>query len=407
MRQPAQTATSQRQFRSSSGSSLVTGDIMARVSAVKPPSAAATWGKFDHTILVLQGGGALGAYQAGVFTGLDEAGVAPDWIAGVSIGAINAALIAGNPPEHRVKRLSEFWERVSARSLFVPPPALPQVRPMFNLMSAASAFTFGVPGFFTPRVPPPFMALEGSPGALSFYDTQPLKATLEELVDFDLINRQAVRLSLGAVNVRSGQSMYFDNKKMRLGPEHVMASGALPPGFPPVNVDGDWYWDGGISSNTPLWYVVDENYRLGALVLQVDVFSAAGNMPANIQQVQERSKDIQYASKSRFNVTRLTEIEELRGALHRVLDKLPPELLADPDVKRLAEISERGAVALVHFINRHDTKSSDYKDCEFSRATVTELWEFGYGDACKSLASDQWQSATNLGNGVRVYDLTA
>ncbi|WP_079500818.1 patatin-like phospholipase family protein [Paraburkholderia hospita] len=363
-------------------------------------------GTFDHTVLVLQGGGALGAYQAGVYAGLAEVGVAPDWIAGVSIGAINAALIAGNPPERGVERLREFWERMSAQASFMPPASLDPMRPLFNFLSAASAVTFGVPGFFAPRMPPPFMVADGSMAALSYYDTKPLRTTLEELVDFDRINRKEVRLSLGAVSVRSGNSVYFDNWKMRIGPEHVLASGALPPGFPPVEVDGELYWDGGIASNTPLWYVADEDYRMSALILQVDVFSGAGELPQNLHQVAERAKDIQYASKTRFNSTRIKELEELRASLRRVLDKLPPAIQSDADVQRLTAASTRGAVALVHFINRHNTRSCDFKDYEFSRATVTELWEGGHSDVRCSIAHPQWRNAMELAHGIHVYDLT-
>ncbi|MGV2291728.1 patatin-like phospholipase family protein [Trinickia sp. YCB016] len=362
--------------------------------------------KFDRRVLVLQGGGALGAYQAGVFEGAAALGFAPDWVAGISIGAINASLIAGNPPERRVERLREFWERASARSAFMPPAALDPMRQYFNALSAASAVALGVPGFFVPRVMPPFMAHPGDPSSLSFYDTQPLKSTLEELVDFDLINSKRVRLSLGTVNVRSGASVYFDNTKTKIGPEHVMASGALPPGFPPIHIDGEWYWDGGISSNTPLWYVVDENYRQGALVLQIDVFSGAGELPQNMQQVQERMKDIQYASKSRFGSARIKEIEDMRGSLRRVLEKLPAELRSDPDVQRLTEVSTRGAVALVHFTNRHNTHSSDFKDYEFSRATMTELWEGGLSDVRGAIEREEWHNVVELAEGIRIFDFT-
>lgn len=375
----------------------------------KSPSSKApvNWGRFDHKVLVLQGGGALGAYEAGVYEGLAAAGLVPNWVVGVSIGAINASLIAGNPPERGVQRLREFWERASALVSFTPPTSLEPIRPLFNALSAASTVAFGVPGFFSPRFPPPFMAIEGSRGALSFYDTQPLKATLEELVDFDLINRDGVRLSLGAVNICTGESVYFDNTKSRIGPEHVMASGALPPGFPPVNIDGQWYWDGGISSNTPLWYVVDEDDRASAVIVQVDVFSGTGELPHNLQQVQERMKDLQYASKSRSSATRVKEQEELRASLRRVLDMLPKEARSDPDVERLAAVSKRGEVALVHFINRHNTRSSDFKDYEFSRATVTALWEGGLGDVRSAIDRQAWRDAVELARGINVYDLTA
>ena len=379
---------------------------MANARKKKQSRAPSRWGNHDHKVFVLQGGGALGAYQAGVYAGLAESGEAPDWIAGVSIGAINAALIAGNPPERRVARLREFWEGVSSRSPFVPPSLLDPMRTMLNRASAASAMAFGVPGFFVPRFPPPFMAPDGSTGALSYYDTAPLKATLEELADFDLINEQQVRLSLGAVNVRTGNSVYFDNTKTQIRPEHVLASGALPPGFPPVEIDGEIYWDGGIVSNTPLWYVLDEDFRMDALIFQVDVFSATAEPPKNLSQVQERAKDIQYSSKTRFNTSRLKEIEELRGALRRLLKKLPKTLLSDPDVQRLSAVSTRGPITLVHFINRHNTGSLDFKDYEFSRATVTDLWEGGHNDVRRSIANPDWHRVTELAEGIRVFDLS-
>jgi NTE family protein len=380
--------------------------LMRKEREANHPDTHSSWGKFDHTVMVLQGGGALGAYQAGVYAGLAEAEIAPDWIAGVSIGAINAALIAGNPAQRRVERLREFWQRISAHAPFMPPLPLDPMRPLLNFMSAASSVAFGVPGFFTPRATGPFAAPQASIETLSLYDTYPLRQTLKELVDFELINQHAVRLSLGAVNVQSGNSVYFDNTKTEIGPEHVMASGALPPGFPAVQIAGQWYWDGGIACNSPLWYVLDEDFRMSALILQVDVFSGAGALPTNLSDVQERCKDIQYASKTRFNTTRISEIEALRNSLRRVLDKLPDSFQTDPDVQKLDAISTRGAVALVHFINRHNTRSSNFKDYEFSRATVMELWDFGYRDAHKSLSDPRWREATDLGNGVNVYDLT-
>lgn len=380
---------------------------MANAGKAKTVKDKSGWGDHDHKVLLLQGGGALGAYQAGVYTGLAEAGELPDWIAGVSIGAINAALIAGNVPERRVARLREFWERVSSRSAVMLPSSFDSLRPMLNRASAGSSMMFGIPGFFTPRFPPPQLAPEGSAGALSYYDTTPLKATLEELVDFDLINQQRVRLSLGAVDVRSGASVYFDNTKITIRPEHVMASGALPPGFPPVEIDGEIYWDGGIVSNTPLWYVHDEAPRMNALIFQVDLFSAAAAAPQNLAQAQERAKDIQYSSKARFNITRLKEMEELRASLRRLLGKLPKSALSDPDVQQLSAVSKRGMVTLVHFVNRHNTRSLDFKDYEFSRATMTDLWKGGYDDVRRSIANPDSYRLTDLAEGIRVFDFTA
>ena len=379
---------------------------MTNARGAKPSRVSSRWGDHDHKVFLLQGGGALGAYQAGVYAGLAETGEAPDWIAGVSIGGINAALIAGNVPERRVARLREFWERVSSRSPVVLPSSFDSMRPMFNRASAASAMMLGIPGFYTPRFPPPSMVPDGSAGALSYYDTAPLKATLEELVDFDLINQQRVRLSLGAVNVRTGTSVYFDNTKTRIRPEHVMASGALPPGFPPVEIDGEIYWDGGIVSNTPMWYVLDEDPRMDALFFQVDLFSAAAPAPQNLSQVQERAKDIQYSSKARNNIARLKEVEELRASLRRLLGKLPKEALSDPDVQKLSAVSTRGSITLVRFVNRHNTRSLDFKDYEFSRATMIELWEGGENDVRRSIENPDMHRPTDLTQGIRVFDLT-
>ena len=209
-------------------------------------------------VLVLQGGGALGSYQAGAYDALCTHEFDPTWVAGISIGAINAAIIAGNPKEQRVARLKEFWELVSSPVLWRPIVKGDQTRSAFNEASAAWIAAFGVPGFFTPRVPPAPLWPRGTPQAISYYDTAPLRETLTRLVDFDLVNEKHVRLSVGAVNVRTGNFAYFDNANEKIGPEHIMASGALPPGFPPVEIDGEHYWDGGLVSNTPLDYVLDQ-----------------------------------------------------------------------------------------------------------------------------------------------------
>ena len=363
--------------------------------------------KHDHTVLVLQGGGALGAYQAGVYEGMAECGFAPDWITGVSIGAINAALIAGNPPERRLERLHEFWDRVSAGMPMEAPALFDSWRSTLNWLSAATAATFGVPGFFVPRVPPAFLARDGTPEALSIYDTSPLKKTLEELVDFALVNReQGVRLSVGAVNVHTGNSIYFDSQEQKLGVEHVMASGALPPGFPAVVIDGEHYWDGGIVSNSPLWYVLDDAPRMSAMIVQVDLFSASGELPVNLDQVQERAKDIQYSSKTRFNTKRIQELEVFRHALGRLMKKMPPKLQNDPDYKLLQPMyKHRREITIAHLINRRFGHSTNAKDFEFSRMTVRQLWEAGLEDVRRTVANREWLKACELISGVRVFDL--
>jgi NTE family protein len=373
-----------------------------------PPAATRELRSFaahEHRILLLQGGGALGAYHGGVYEGAAEVGFSPDWVVGISIGAINAALIAGNPPERRVDRLAEFWDRVSSQAPFVLPETLDFARPAMNRMAAASALFLGIPGFFVPRMPPPQFAPEGTLAALSYYDTEPLRATLDELVDFDLINsgKGKVRLSLGAVNACTGESVYFDSATRRISASHVMASGALPPGFPPVEVDGEYYFDGGIMSNTPAKYVA-QDFRMNALIVQVDLFSGAGRMPENLNQVQERVKDIQFQSKARYSFDEIRKLETMRSTLAAVLAKMPASLRSDPQVKKLESISHRGPMTVIRLINRRDTKSLDFKDYEFSRATVNDLWLAGHDDVRRVLESPDSCRVSDLGNGVRVFD---
>jgi NTE family protein len=367
--------------------------------------AATDFRSHEHRILLLQGGGALGAYHGGVYTGIADVGFVPDWVVGISIGAINAALIVGNAPERRVERLHEFWNRVSAHAPFVLPAAMDFARPMMNKMAAASAMFFGIPGFYAPRMPAPQFAPEGTLAAMSYYDTEPLRATLDELVDFDRINSGDIRLSLGVVNARTGESVYFDSTTHKLTASHVMASGALPPGFPPVEIDGEYYFDGGIMSNTPLQYVA-KDFRTNALIVAVDLFSGLGELPTNVAQVQERVKDISFQSKTRFSYDQIRQIEAMRSTLASVLGKLPASLRSDPEVKKLEAISRRGPLSLVHLVNRCDTKSSDFKDYEFSRATVDQLWQAGHDDVQKVLTQPEACRITDLGNGVRVFDLS-
>lgn len=362
----------------------------------------------DHTVLVLQGGGALGAYQAGVYEGMAEQGLAPDWVTGVSIGAINGALIAGNPVEHRLERLREFWNRVSSGLPWNPLAQLTPLRAGLNRFNALAAAMFGVPGFFSPRIPPALFAPDATPAALSLYDTSPLRRTLGELVDFDFLNReQRVRLSVGSVNVHTGNSLYFDNRERKLVVEHIMASGSLPPGFPPVMIDGEHYWDGGIVSNSPLWHVMDDSPNLNALIVQVDLFSARGELPVNLDQVLEREKDIRYSSKTRSNTRRVQEIAKLRTALGRLMEKLPSALHDDPDYKLLeAELGQKRQVTIAHLINRRFAHSANSKDYEFSRATVRELWQAGLDDMRRTCAHRDWLKATEVDYGVRVVDLS-
>jgi NTE family protein len=365
--------------------------------------------KYDFTILVLQGGGALGAYQAGVFEGLAEAGFTPNWIAGVSIGAVNAALIAGNAPERRVERLREFWNLVTSDLVADPlpeeySPADP-LRRWANRMSAAACAAVGVPGFYTPRIPPAFLAPAGSGEARSVYDTSALASTLEKLVDFHRIDIGPIRLSLGAVDVQTGNSTYFDSLKTPICPRHVMASGALPPAFAPVEIDGRHYWDGGIVSNSPLSYVLDNAPPMRALIVQVDLFSAEGSLPRDLDEVMARRKDIVYSSKTRFNTTRVRELQCLRSSLHRLLAKIPADLRDDADVKALERMCHSTHIDIMHLINRRDGRSASSKDYEFSRASMLWRWNAGLEDVRRSVEHPEWLRRSQLTEGVQVYDL--
>ena len=354
--------------------------------------------------LVLQGGGALGAYQAGVYEVLAARPRQAMWVAGVSIGAINAALIAGNAPERRVERLREFWELVSSG----PGQQLPNgfaPREALNQWSTTAAVTLGIPGFFTPRLPTDFLLGANAP-VLSYYDTTPLRATLERLVDFDRINHKEMRLSVGAVNVRSGNSVYFDNMRQKIGPEHIMASGALPPGFPPVHIDGEDYWDGGIVSNTPLQYVLDEQPRNEPLlVLQVDLFSAKGAMPRTLAEVTARQKDIQYSSRTRMNTDTLAANMNLQQSLAVRLARLPEHLRAEPALADLAAPMSHEPIDIVHLIYRHKPYERDAKDYEFSRIAVEEHWEAGVRDMSTTFEHPEWLNAAAQAGGVTTFDL--
>jgi NTE family protein len=360
----------------------------------------------EQTVLVLQGGGALGAYQAGVYEALADAGHRPDWVSGISVGAINAALIAGNPPERRVEILRAFWDRISAT--LQAPSLIPgeQGREMFNEASAAWAAAFGVPGFFTPRVPHALAFPPGAPEALSIYDTAPLHATLENLIDFDLINEGPIRLSVEAVDLRTGNFAYFDNRKQTIGPEHIMASAALPPGFPPVEIDGQHFWDGGLVSNTPLRYVLEETPRPDMIVFQVDLFSARGPMPRTINEVAEREKDIRFSSRTRLNTDDFRRTQTMRRAVHRLLDKLPDSMRDDPDVRILNELQCNAAVTIVQLIHRRKNHFTQSKDYEFSRQSIGEHWSAGIADARQTLQHKAWRKRKRPEHGVVALDLT-
>jgi NTE family protein len=440
---------------------------------------------FECIALLLQGGGALGAYQAGVYEALAEAHLQPDWVAGISIGAINSALIAGNPPEKRVQRLREFWEAVTvppfwdgvaqlspksetsaepfqrlldqattaaaslgAMSLAMvsnkPLPAhanrphdiwdktwlhefwdklggpkLPfhpsefgallvkgdVARGVANWMSANLALMRGTPGFFAPRLPPPWLQPAGSVEATSYYDTAPLLTTLERLVDFDRINSGEMRFSVGSVNVTTGNFIYFDNETNSIGPKHVIASGALPPGFPPVEIEGEYYWDGGLVSNTPLSWVLERVPRQDTLAFQVDLWSSRGAFPRNIAEVSTRQKEIQYSSRTRANSDRFNQMQKLRSALANLLEKLPEDLKDTPEFALLHPMADRKVYNIIQLIYRSKEYEGDSKDYEFSRLSMEDHWRAGYHDTVRTLRHPEVLERPKDLAGVYTFDL--
>jgi NTE family protein len=362
--------------------------------------------------LLLQGGGALGAYQAGVYEALAEAGLHPDWVAGISIGAINSALIAGNPPEQRVEKLRRFWEHITTDAL----ESWPQdyltpwmkgdwSRGLMGRMSAGLAMLNGVRGFFTPRLPMPWFHPTGAIEATSFYDATDLRRTLENLVDFDRINAQEMRLSVGAVNVRSGNFVYFDAATHTIRPEHVMASSALPLGFAAVEIDGERYWDGGLISNTPLQWVLDSTPRRDTLAFQVDLWSARGNFPGNLAEVETRRKEIQYSSRTRANTDQFKYSQRLRNAVASLLESLPDDLKNDPNAKLLGSVADRKACNIVHLIYRARNYEGHSKDYEFSRLSMEAHWRAGYHDTVRTLRHPHVLERPAKDEGVAIFDL--
>ncbi len=361
--------------------------------------------EYQSVALVLQGGGALGAYQAGVFQALTEAGVEANWLSGVSIGAVNAAIIAGNRPGNQIDRLRDFWETVSARKVWHFTPEGDLFRKMRNHTSSLMTMLSGLPGFFKPRDVNPWFQLPGAGGATSFYDTSELQHTLNRLIDWEVLNDRQRRLSVGAVNVRTGNFRYFDSEIEVIGPEHVMASGALPPAFPSIYIENEYYWDGGIVSNTPLQYLLEQEDVHDTLVFQVDLFSARGILPRDMADVLARHKDIMYSSRTRNNTDTFRRLHNLRLKLHRALLRVPPEALTDEDREFLATMEDVPQINIVHLIYQQKIYESDAKDYEFSGTSMREHWDSGYQDTRKTLKHRKWLVKPPESIGMTVHDV--
>ena len=377
----------------------------------KPPLAAWKPERCDRIALVLQGGGALGAYQAGVYQALHEAGLEPDWVNGVSIGAINAAIIAGNRPERRVERLREFWETITARPGWMAlPDGVPQpdgdwARQFGNTISAFGAMALGQPGFFQPHRINPWLSPRGATTAASFYDTAPLRETLLKLVDFDLLNSGTVRYAAGAVNVASGNFAYFDNNTIAIVPEHIMASGALPPALPMTQIGTDWFWDGGLVSNTPLQHLLEQIGGANALVFQVDLFSSRGIVPRDMYEVLSREKDIRFSSRTRLITDYFRHHYRLKVQLRDALAKVPEDLLTEVE-RRLKEIlSDLPEITILQMVYQQRAYEGQAKDYEFSARSMREHWDSGYRDTERTLRHKDWLAMCPVEQGIVVHDI--
>ncbi len=369
---------------------------------------------FERVALVLQGGGALGAYQAGVYQALHEASIDVDWLCGTSIGAINGALIAGNPPEKRVERLRDFWESVTKPALRIPNVPwftdLPwngngHARYWTNRISAFATMLHGAPGFFSPRPFPPVSSAADRPDAVSYYDVTPLKETLARLVDFDLINADRMRLTVLATNVRTGAPAYFDNREQKLRSAHVMASASLPPSFPPTEIDGEYYWDGGVVSNSPMQFVVDTRGRYTALVFQVDLWDENGEVPLDIPSANLRALEIHSASRINISLDQLRKMQKFRHALRRFLDQLPEQCRNDPDVRFLSEQARLKVATIVQLKYQSNKFETAGKMFEFSRLAMEEHWNAGYSDTRIALGEPAVFELPDVTEAARIFDV--
>jgi NTE family protein len=359
----------------------------------------------DHLALVLQGGGALGAYQGGVYQALHEARLWPNSVAGVSIGGINSAIIAGNPPERRLERLREFWETVTAGRGWPWLPEGDDVRKMHNMWSSMMTILFGQPGFFEPRLQSAWFSPRGARSATAFYETKSLRETLLRLVDFDLLNNGDVGYAAGSVNVESGNFVYFDSRHTTIEPEHVMASGALPPALPMVLVGTDHFWDGGLVSNTPLQHIIDNPIGEQVLVFQVDLFSARGILPRDMPEVLGRQKDIQYSSRTRLVTDYFRRMHKQDLLLKRLLHRLPDDTLLPDEKAEKERLAHMPAFRILHLIYQQAAYEGEAKDYEFSATSMREHWESGYQDTKRTLAHRDWLRGHTPDRGIEVHDI--
>jgi len=355
--------------------------------------------------LVLQGGGALGAYQAGVYQCLHEAGLEPEWVSGVSIGAVNAALIAGNAPERRLAALSEFWDRITDRSIWPFTPDGDIYRQTRNTVSALTTALFGQPGLFNPHKVNPWFLAPGAKDATSFYDNTQMRQTLEELVDFKLLNDGDVHFSVGAVNIMTGNFVFFDNRKEEIRIEHVLASGALPPAFPMVKIGTDYFWDGGIVSNTPLQHLLAQDDDVNSLVFQIDLFSARGELPRTMSDVLGRQKDIQYSSRTRQVTDNFARLQRWKRRAYEALVKVPDADLTQEQRAMREKLASLPQATILQLIYQQKSYEGNARDYEFSHDSMHEHWNNGHEDTLATLKRKDWLEMPPPDIGVVTHDV--
>jgi NTE family protein len=355
-----------------------------------------------QVVLVLQGGGALGSYQAGVYQALHEAGIEPDWVIGTSIGAINGAIIAGNRPEDRLARLREFWDGATYRDRWPPIGLYAGAGDSFRKLEI---MVHGIPGFFKPQGGA-WLSPHAPLGAesASYYSTAPLNASLSKLIDFSYLNERRVRLSVGTVNVRAGDLRYFSNRDTSLSVEHVMASAALPPAFPAVRIDGESYWDGGVHSNTPIEAVWDDSPRRDAVVFAVQLWPMSGLEPETIWQVISRQKDIQYASRTESQLARQRQIHHLRHVIRELGRHMTADELETPAVKKLLDWGCDTTMHVVQLKMQRARGDDHTKDIDFSVDGLQARWDAGYAAARGVLESAPWRQAADPIEGIAVHE---
>ncbi|KTD08494.1 patatin-like phospholipase family protein [Legionella jamestowniensis] len=376
----------------------------------KPEKTKNTKQTYDRIACVFQGGGALGAYQVGAFRAIHERGYRPNFVAGVSIGAINSSIIAGNPPDKQVERLFEFWDTIAPKlwlDFQINYDAFDWTHHLHNRLGALYAVFFGLDGFFKPRLVAPTPLSQNTPDKLSYYDTSELRQTLERLIDFDRINNKKITLCLGAVNVTTGEMEFFNNQAMTITPDHVMASGALPPGFPAIKIGDDYYWDGGIYANTPLVTVLDALPELDTLCFVVDCFSLKGPLPETMDQLEERQKDIRYASHSRRLTNVYTSRQNLQAAIQFLGNKLSPEVKEDPEVKKILALGHEKRFSVVHIIYNGTPYSHSFKDYNFVRSAINIRLNTGYNNAIEVLNNPEWERKSDKKLACSIYGVTS